>query len=60
CALSAEAKEGKVVLPATLPEGCAYYCGKGAAVAGTHFVLKEAGAAGAAKAKDPAGDPLCG
>jgi len=60
CVLSAEAKDGRVVLPATLPEGCAYYCGKGAAVAGTNFVLKEAGAAGAAKAKDPAGDPLCG
>ncbi|HEY0312562.1 MAG TPA: hypothetical protein VGC56_08710 [Allosphingosinicella sp.] len=60
CAISAEMKDGKVVLPTKLPQGCGYYCGKGAAVAGTNFVLKEAGAAGAAKAKDPAGDPLCG
>jgi hypothetical protein len=60
CALSGRVAGGKVVLPTALPEGCAYYCGKGAAIAGTAFTLKEAGAAGAAKAKDPAGDPLCG
>jgi hypothetical protein len=60
CALTAEVKDGKVVLPGALPEGCAYYCGKGAALAGASFSLKQAGVAGAAKAKDPAGDPLCG
>jgi hypothetical protein len=60
CAIVAEVRGGKVLLPATLPEGCAYYCGKGAALAGASFSLREGGAAGAAKAKDPAGDPLCG
>jgi len=60
CTLTAEAKDGKLVLPATVPEGCAYYCSPKASFAGASFTLKEAGAAGAAKAKDVAGDPLCG
>jgi hypothetical protein len=59
CTIAADVKAGTVVLPAALPDGCAYYCGKGAALAGMSFALREGGAAGAAKAKDPAGDPLC-
>ena len=60
CALTAEVKDGKLVLPAAVPEGCAYYCSPKASFAGASFTLKEAGAAGAAKARDVAGDPLCG
>lgn len=60
CAISAEIRNGKVTLPAALPETCAYYCASKVSLAGAVFTLKEAGAAGAAKAKDVAGDPLCG
>ena len=60
CAVIAEVKDGKLVLPSSVPQGCAYYCSPKASFAGAAFTLKEAGAAGAAKAKDVAGDPLCG
>jgi hypothetical protein len=59
CAFTAQVKDGKVTLPASLPEGCAYYCAPKVSFAGAAFTLREAGAAGAAKAKDVAGDPLC-
>jgi hypothetical protein len=60
CTMRAEVRNGTLTLPAAVPEGCAYYCGPRASFAGATFALTEAGAAGAAKAKDPAGDPLCG
>lgn len=60
CTVTAEVKDGKVTLPRAVPEGCAYYCAPKVSFAGASFTLKEAGAAGAAKAKDVAGDPLCG
>jgi hypothetical protein len=59
CAVTVEVKDGKVSLPASLPAGCAYYCAPKVSFAGAAFTLKEAGPAGAAKAKDVAGDPLC-
>ena len=60
CVLTAQVKSGTIVLPTQLPDGCAYYCGPKASMAGAALTLKEAGAVGAAKAKDVAGDPLCG
>lgn len=60
CAVTAEVKDGKVTLPASVPEGCSYYCAPKVSFAGASFTLRESGAAGAAKAKDVAGDPLCG
>jgi hypothetical protein len=59
CAVTAQIVGGKVTLPAALPEGCAYYCAPKVSFAGAAFSLKEAGASGAAKARDVAGDPLC-
>ena len=59
CVLTAEIRGGTIILPTQLPAGCAYYCGPKASMAGAALTLKEAGPAGAAKAKDVAGDPLC-
>jgi hypothetical protein len=47
--------EGNVVRIGDLPAACAYYCGPGAAMAGTTFRRADMGA----KAVDLAGDALC-
>jgi hypothetical protein len=60
CAIEATVEGGRIVLPAGLPQGCAYYCAAQAHFAGASFLQKGAGAAAAATAKDLAGDPLCG
>jgi len=60
CVIDARLEGGRIVLPADLPQGCAYYCAQQARLAGAAFVQKAAGAAAAASAKDLAGDPLCG
>ncbi|HEX8623356.1 MAG TPA: hypothetical protein VF718_15415 [Allosphingosinicella sp.] len=56
CAIEATLKGGTIALPATLPTGCAYYCGARASLAGASFTR-----AGddVKKATDIAGDPLC-
>jgi hypothetical protein len=56
CTIEASLKDGAVTLPATLPLGCAYYCGARASLAGARFAR-----AGddVKKATDIAGDPLC-
>jgi hypothetical protein len=56
CTIEATLKDGKVTLPATLPTGCAYYCGARASLAGATF---ERSGDDVKKATDIAGDPLC-
>ena len=60
CVIGAQIAGTQVTFPSSLPEGCDYYCGPGATLAGA--VLKKTGgtAEDAMRAKDLAGDPLCG
>jgi hypothetical protein len=59
CVIDARIEDGRIVLPAELPQGCTYYCAQQARFAGAAFAQKAAGAAAAASAKDLGGDPLC-
>jgi hypothetical protein len=59
CTIEAVLKHGTIALPATLPAGCAYYCGARATLAGATFSHAGATEADARKATDIAGDPLC-
>ncbi len=59
CTIEASLKDGVVTLPATLPLGCAYYCGARASFAGASFKKSGSSEADAKKATDIAGDPLC-
>ena len=59
CTIDATLKDGAITLPATLPTGCAYYCGARASLAGAAFTRAGTTAADARKATDIAGDPLC-
>ncbi len=56
CSIEASFKDGDVALPASLPLGCAYYCGARASFAGAS--LSRTGD-DVKKATDIAGDPLC-
>ncbi|MBA3677150.1 MAG: hypothetical protein H0W74_07065 [Sphingosinicella sp.] len=60
CTLEARIEGGVVTLPASVPEGCAYYCGAQAKLGGASLSRKEATVEGAMKAKDLVGEPLCG
>jgi hypothetical protein len=60
CRIEARIAGGAVVFPDKVPEGCAYYCGAGAHLEGVTLRRTGATAADAARAKDLAGDPLCG
>jgi hypothetical protein len=59
CTIDASLKDGVVTLPASLPLGCAYYCGARANLGGASFTKSGSSAADSKKAKDIAGDPLC-
>lgn len=59
CTIDATLRDGKITLPASLPLGCAYYCGGRASLAGASFSRAGTGEAEAKKAQDIAGDPLC-
>jgi hypothetical protein len=59
CTIAATMKSGTIVLPGTLPEGCAYYCGARATLAGARFTRTGSTEADAHKATDIAGDRLC-
>lgn len=59
CRIEATMRGGTVTLPATLPEGCGYYCGKQARFSGTTLTRVGTTAADAMKARDVADDPLC-
>ena len=60
CTIDARIDGTSVTFPATLPEGCAYYCGARASLANASLTQKGTTAADAAKAKDLVGEPLCG
>ncbi|MEA3000787.1 MAG: hypothetical protein QOK17_2620 [Sphingomonadales bacterium] len=60
CRIEARIAGRAVTLPDKVPDGCAYYCGAGAHLEGVTLLQTGNSAADAAKAKDLAGDPLCG
>ena len=60
CAIEAKISGATATLPATLPQGCAYYCGPQAKLTGVSFTKKSSKAEDAMKAKDLVGEPLCG
>ena len=60
CSVPARVEGRRLVLGGGLPAGCSYYCGAGAKLEGAAFTQVGTTAADAAKAKDLAGDPLCG
>ena len=60
CIVEARIEGRSITLPATLPQGCAYYCGPGAEMAGTRFDRSVDGDDAARRAADLVGDPLCG
>jgi hypothetical protein len=60
CELTARIEGSAIVLPASAPESCSYYCAEGARLAGVRLTRSGSTRADALKAKDLAGDPLCG
>jgi hypothetical protein len=60
CEVAARIEGTTIVLPATARESCSYYCAEGARLAGVRLARSGSTKADAMKAKDLAGDPLCG
>ena len=60
CTVEARIADGEVAFPASVPEGCAYYCGAGVTLAGAELVKTGGEASDAMRARDLVGDPLCG
>ncbi len=60
CVIEAAIQGTTVALPLTLPDGCAYYCGARAQMAGITFEKTGGTAEDAMRAADLVGDPLCG
>lgn len=59
CAIDAPIRDGVVTLPDSIPQGCAYYCGARASLAGARFARTAGGEAASRKATDLVGEPLC-
>lgn len=59
CAIDARMEGDTVTLPATVPNGCSYYCGARARLAGASFIRKGSTVEDAMKAKDLVGEKLC-
>jgi hypothetical protein len=59
CAIDAAIEGDTIVLPNSVPAGCAYYCGARARLGGARLTQVGTGRDDAAKAKDLVGDPLC-
>lgn len=59
CAIDATLADGTIVLPDSIPQGCAYYCGARASLAGASFARVAGGEAASRKATDLVGEPLC-
>ena len=59
CTIEARISGSEVVLPDSVPDGCAYYCGARASMNGARFTQVGTGRDDAIKAKDLVGDPLC-
>lgn len=60
CRIEAKIAGGTITLPATFAEGCSYYCGARASLANATLTRTGNTAEDAAKARDLAGDRLCG
>jgi hypothetical protein len=60
CVIEASLDGTRVTLPASLPQGCAYYCGPSAQLAGADFDKTGGEEADARRAVDLVGEPLCG
>ena len=60
CVIEAAIAGTQVTFPSNVAEGCAYYCGAGATLAGTALEKTGGTEDDALRAMDPAGDPLCG
>ena len=59
CVIQAQIAGREVRFPAKVGEGCDYYCGPGASLAGTILEKKGDSREDAMQARDLAGDPLC-
>lgn len=59
CTIEAAIDGGVVTLPDTVGDGCAYYCGARARLAGATFTRTGTAAEDAMKAVDLVGEPLC-
>ncbi len=59
CTIEAAISGKTVTLPASIPDGCAYYCGARASLAGASFTQQGNSREDAGKAKDLVGDQLC-
>ena len=59
CRIEARIEGESILLPASVPEGCGYYCGARARFAERKLTRSGATAADARKARDLTGEPLC-
>jgi hypothetical protein len=59
CSFEATINGTSITLPATVPDGCAYYCGARASLTGASFAQAGTSVEDARKARDLVGDPLC-
>ena len=59
CTIDAMISGKTVTLPTAIPDGCAYYCGERARMAGAVLTQQGDTETDAGKAKDLVGDPLC-
>ena len=60
CKLEARIEGSTISLPASVPEGCAYYCGARAKLGSARLTQNGDTREDALKAKDLVGEPLCG
>jgi len=60
CTIEARIEGDTIILPASVPEGCAYYCGARAKLGSARLTQNGATRDDALKAKDLVGEPLCG
>ena len=61
CTIAARLEGGTLTFPASLPQGCGYYCATGAAAGAGNLRFEKTGGASedARRARDIVGDPLC-
>jgi hypothetical protein len=59
CTIEARLSGASILLPDSVPDGCAYYCGAQARLTAARFDKVGNAREDAAKAKDLVGDPLC-
>jgi hypothetical protein len=59
CTIEARINGRSIILPESVPDGCAYYCGANARLTASRFDQVGTAREDAARAKDLVGDPLC-